>query len=41
MSGRVSIKCPECKVWMTDIGDLCEECKVTLLTIKDRSDKNE
>ena len=41
MSGRVSVKCPECKEWMKTIGDLCDDCKVTLLTIKKKENKNE
>jgi len=34
MSGRVTIKCPICKEWMTKMDDLCEDCQVTPLTIK-------
>ena len=41
MSGRVSVKCPECKEWMKTIGDLCDDCKVTLLTIKKKENRND
>jgi hypothetical protein len=33
MSGRVSIKCPTCDEWMTGMDDLCDDCKVVLVTI--------
>ncbi len=33
MSGRVSVKCPTCKEWMTRMDDLCDDCKVVLVTI--------
>ena len=34
MSGRVTIRCPKCKEWMTNMNDLCEDCKVTQIRIK-------
>ena len=33
MSGRVSVKCPTCKEWITSLAGLCDECQVVLVTI--------
>ncbi len=35
MSGRVTIKCPICKEWMTKMDDLCDECKVVQIRIEE------
>jgi len=36
MSGRVSIKCPVCKEWLTRLDDLCENCIVTQVRVSDK-----
>ena len=43
VSGRISIKCPICKEWMTSMSDLCDECRVVqirlgMITIKEEEE---
>ena len=33
MSGRVSVKCPTCNELMRTMDDLCDDCRVVLVTI--------
>ena len=38
MSGIVKIKCPECDKWMSQTQDLCTDCLVFLITVKEEEE---
>lgn len=35
MSGIIKIKCPECDKWMRQAEDLCSDCQVFLIKVKE------
>lgn len=38
MSGIVKIKCPECDKWMRQTQDLCPDCQVFLIKVKEEEE---